>query len=386
MNFEPQKFFIGLMDFFSILLPGALLTYVARSELGVQLLDRPIGAMSDAEGGLVFFFSSYLLGHFIFLLGSWLDEFYDFARGQTQLRRLKVLARGGTLPPKWQRILLWLVFKGEKELAVDRAAAIKRRYLKPLGAASAVNTFQWAKLRLALEKPEMLATVQRFEADSKFFRSLVVVLFLLPLVAADGRHLAFAACWGIFVLPALWRYMEQRHKATSQAYWAVIALEGNAGKPDLPVRERKPDDPTHAGGLVFRTTEDGGVEWLLVESSQDENVWVLPKGHVEPGERLKLTAVREVREETGVLARILAVLEVSSYRLDDEDVRVQFYLMEKLEQWRPTDPLRRAGWYRLETARKKVHHEESKRLLDVAEAARIALPPESRDAQPRKDR
>lgn len=26
MNFAPQNFFIGLMDFFSILLPGALLT------------------------------------------------------------------------------------------------------------------------------------------------------------------------------------------------------------------------------------------------------------------------------------------------------------------------------------------------------------------------
>ena len=29
MNFEPEKFFIGLMDFFSILLPGALLTFLA---------------------------------------------------------------------------------------------------------------------------------------------------------------------------------------------------------------------------------------------------------------------------------------------------------------------------------------------------------------------
>jgi hypothetical protein len=34
MNFEPQKFFIGLMDFFSILLPGALLTYLLRGEAG----------------------------------------------------------------------------------------------------------------------------------------------------------------------------------------------------------------------------------------------------------------------------------------------------------------------------------------------------------------
>ena len=34
MNFEPQKFFIGLMDFFSILLPGALLTYLLMGGVG----------------------------------------------------------------------------------------------------------------------------------------------------------------------------------------------------------------------------------------------------------------------------------------------------------------------------------------------------------------
>ena len=32
MNFEPQEFFIGLMGFFSIPLPGALLTYRLMSE------------------------------------------------------------------------------------------------------------------------------------------------------------------------------------------------------------------------------------------------------------------------------------------------------------------------------------------------------------------
>lgn len=34
VNVEPQNFFIGLMDFFSILLPGALLTYLLMGEVG----------------------------------------------------------------------------------------------------------------------------------------------------------------------------------------------------------------------------------------------------------------------------------------------------------------------------------------------------------------
>jgi hypothetical protein len=41
MTHDPQKFFIGLMDFFSILLPGALLTWLLMGEVGPVLLgDR----------------------------------------------------------------------------------------------------------------------------------------------------------------------------------------------------------------------------------------------------------------------------------------------------------------------------------------------------------
>ena len=41
MNFEPQNFFVGLMDFFSILLPGALLTYLLMGDAGSVILgDR----------------------------------------------------------------------------------------------------------------------------------------------------------------------------------------------------------------------------------------------------------------------------------------------------------------------------------------------------------
>jgi len=37
MNLEPQKFFIGIVDFFSILMPGAMLAYLARDWAGPYL-------------------------------------------------------------------------------------------------------------------------------------------------------------------------------------------------------------------------------------------------------------------------------------------------------------------------------------------------------------
>jgi 8-oxo-dGTP pyrophosphatase MutT (NUDIX family) len=55
---------------------------------------------------------------------------------------------------------------------------------------------------------------------------------------------------------------------------------------------------TSAGGVVFRIT-DGTREVLLCGRSMD-GLWALPKGTPESGETLEQTALREVREETGV--------------------------------------------------------------------------------------
>jgi hypothetical protein len=75
VNFEPQKFFIGLMDFFSILLPDALLTYLLMGEVGPAVLGDRYAKLDGAEVWAAFLFASYLFGHLVFLLGAWLDEF-----------------------------------------------------------------------------------------------------------------------------------------------------------------------------------------------------------------------------------------------------------------------------------------------------------------------
>lgn len=55
---------------------------------------------------------------------------------------------------------------------------------------------------------------------------------------------------------------------------------------------------TTSGGVVFRRSEAGKLEILLIQDAK--NRWTIPKGHVEPNEVPKDTAEREIREETGL--------------------------------------------------------------------------------------
>jgi 8-oxo-dGTP pyrophosphatase MutT (NUDIX family) len=367
MNFEPEKFFIGLIDFFSILLPGALLVFLLRDAFEPAALSAPIRALGETGGYAAFLFASYLFVHFIFLVGKWLDEAYDFAKEYTLDKQIKTVAWRGRLLARPFRALIWLIFKDDRNLALNRARKIKRESLGKIAAADTINTFQWAKAFLALESPASLANVQRLEADSKFFRCFSVVLLVLmltwPLHPLSGPT-GLAIITLLFVL-AIWRYMEQRFKSINQAYWSVITIVARDAAIPLNTPSPAPDAPTHAGGVVLRW-HYGETQCLLVEATDDPTGLVLPKGHVEEDENPRETAVREVREETGVWARIETDLEVAKYSPKEGEVRVQYYLMRAISTGMAEDTRRRHFWVPLVKAKASVKHPETKHAIGLA--------------------
>src|SRR5687768_130916 len=128
MDFDPQKFFIGLMEFFSILLPGALLTYMLMAWAGPSVLgDEKYNALIGPAGWVAFLAASYMLGHLVFLLGSWLDLPYDWLRGRTVNKQVRRLARRDEHFIWPLRALVWLLFGRERDLTVNKAVEIKKR-------------------------------------------------------------------------------------------------------------------------------------------------------------------------------------------------------------------------------------------------------------------
>jgi 8-oxo-dGTP pyrophosphatase MutT (NUDIX family) len=62
-----------------------------------------------------------------------------------------------------------------------------------------------------------------------------------------------------------------------------------------------------AGGVVVRAI-DGVVHVAAIRPAGKASVWALPKGNIADGERAEQAAAREVEEETGVRAELLAKL------------------------------------------------------------------------------
>ncbi len=92
-----------------------------------------------------------------------------------------------------------------------------------------------------------------------------------------------------------------------------------------------------AGGIVVR----GGQALLLHKHAQDE--YVLPKGHVEPGETFEAAALRETREETGFTnLRLLADLGTRRAEFARGGVWVvrdeTYFLLELIDDRRVDEP------------------------------------------------
>ncbi len=88
-----------------------------------------------------------------------------------------------------------------------------------------------------------------------------------------------------------------------------------------------------AGGLVVRG-EAGALEVLLIDDAYGKVAF--PKGHLEPGETWEEAAVREIAEETGIEAHVLAPLGRVQYviKRDGADVRkeVRLFLLRAVDE------------------------------------------------------
>ena len=126
----------------------------------------------------------------------------------------------------------------------------------------------------------------------------------------------------------------------------------------------------------------GRPEILLVQAKKRPAHWSFPKGHIGPGERADTATLREVREEAGVLGRVVRPLcPPLTFQSGDEPVCVQYYLVVATGETEPVEA-RNKKWIAPDGALQKLTHCDAQRMLRTArfhETPRLSVGREAPD-------
>jgi 8-oxo-dGTP pyrophosphatase MutT (NUDIX family) len=125
--------------------------------------------------------------------------------------------------------------------------------------------------------------------------------------------------------------------------------------------------PTHAGAVVVRPAQ-AGTDYLIVRARSEHPEWVLPKGHIEPGESAEQAALREVREEAGIECEIVAPIGATEFQSRGEVARVAYYLARCLRAV-PAAERREVRWCGYDEARRLLTFDDTRRILSAARSA-----------------
>jgi 8-oxo-dGTP pyrophosphatase MutT (NUDIX family) len=126
-----------------------------------------------------------------------------------------------------------------------------------------------------------------------------------------------------------------------------------------------------AGGIII--DDSRGARRVLLVHRPIYNDWSFPKGKLEPGEAPEEAALREVREEAGLVCRIIRELAITRYRYPTRNKgrlrpkAVHYFLMERVsgDVQVPGEEVDLADWFDLAEAAQRLSYPQDRELLDL---------------------
>jgi len=250
MDYKPVDLFVGVVEFFSILLPGAFLTFMVAHLVSHQLLDVFPELTNSTVAWAAFVFASYFLGHVVYGLAA-LPLNYLYAKTyrrwsgpdvkilETKAKSIAtalVTMRGDE--PAGQKPTEAPKKTGAAQVSRKASAELSKLAGKAPASVDVMFEAQDSVLPLAtaivrLRAPSGVTEIDRSEADSKFFRSIApvllftgIVFFFVPASSSFSVLQKEAVISGCFLTLALslWRFMDLRHRLIKLTYELLIAL------------------------------------------------------------------------------------------------------------------------------------------------------------------
>lgn len=130
-----------------------------------------------------------------------------------------------------------------------------------------------------------------------------------------------------------------------------------------------------AGAVLWRPTGDPtGTEVAVIHRPRYDD-WSLPKGKVDPGETEPVTAVREVREETGYTSLLGRQLAEVSYPIEQGEKKVRYWAARGIDgEFSPTEEVDALDWLPVVEAMRRVRYAHDREVLRRF----VEIPPNTR--------
>ncbi len=120
------------------------------------------------------------------------------------------------------------------------------------------------------------------------------------------------------------------------------------------------------GAVIYRINEKNDIRILLVKNHNGK-CWTFPKGHIEMGENEQQTALREIKEETGLSVEIVpGFRQTSSYRPFGKIRKTAVFFLARAEKsivsMQPSE-IDYYLWVSIDEAMKMCRHENDTNIL-----------------------
>ena len=225
---KPTDLFIGVIDFFAVLVPGVLAVMIVCWVVGFRLPEK-----QDVSFVGTILIAGFVLGHILHGIGSFLDilvydplfkplEGTEEAHG---LRRRSYFRTNDKLYRASKGLITFPVVPNDMSSGGGKNVGTNTGQLP-------VGVYQWARAWLRIHSAEATAELDRLEADSKLFRSLSVIglailicFKFLPASVAGFLPLAF-----LVMVICLWRYCDLRQKMVRACYLHFVLLRSESAE------------------------------------------------------------------------------------------------------------------------------------------------------------
>ena len=120
-----------------------------------------------------------------------------------------------------------------------------------------------------------------------------------------------------------------------------------------------------AGAVLWRSSDDGAEPEVAVIHRPRYDDWSLPKGKVDTGENEPMTAVREVREETGFRSHLGRRLAAVTYPVEEQGIKkVRYWAARVVEgDFAPNDEVDELKWLPVTAAMKQLEYAADRKVL-----------------------